>query len=166
MDSLASGRGSVFGERRATGKQRFLSSIGFCICLVALGLVTAQETPRPPDRPLSQGEFTAELNGLKLWFKVSGTGPVCLMPTAPRSPSSDIYFRTLQPLEKMFTLVYLDCRGTGRSQPHRRKSTPGSVWSLIWTRCEPMSCSSRDRGLPTVTNRCWDTDHSWCSPTI
>lgn len=64
---------------------------------------------------LTPGEFTAKLNGLRLWYKVSGQGPVCIMPTPGWGPSSDLYFRTLTPLEDMFTVVYLDTRGTGRS---------------------------------------------------
>lgn len=54
--------------------------------------------------------------GLKLWYKVSGTGPICIMPTPGWGPSSDMYFQTLTPLEAMFTVVYLDTRGTGRSE--------------------------------------------------
>jgi len=65
---------------------------------------------------LDSGEFTAELNGLRLWYKVSGAGPVCLMPNPAWGPSSDLYFMTMQELEKSMTMVYLDCRGTGRSQ--------------------------------------------------
>jgi len=37
------------------------------------------------------------------------------MPTPGWGPSSDLYFRTLKSLEKHFTIVYLDSRGTGRS---------------------------------------------------
>lgn len=65
---------------------------------------------------LTQGEFTATLNGLKLWYKVSGIGPVCLFPTPGWGPSSDLYFRTLSPLGRIFTVVYLDTRGSGRSE--------------------------------------------------
>ncbi len=65
---------------------------------------------------LDPGEFTAELNGLRLWYKVSGSGPVCLMPNPAWGPSSDCYFMTREELEKTMTMVYLDCRGTGRSQ--------------------------------------------------
>ena len=65
---------------------------------------------------LDSGEFTAELNGLRLWYKVSGSGPVCLMPNPAWGPSSELYFMSLQELEKTMTMVYLDCRGTGRSQ--------------------------------------------------
>ena len=64
---------------------------------------------------LDSGEFTAELNGLHLWYKVSGAGPVCVMPNPAWGPSSDVYFMTMHELEKSMTMVYLDCRGTGRS---------------------------------------------------
>ena len=81
----------------------------------------------PHQRPaLQNGEFTAKLNGLKLWYKVSGQGPVCLMPAPGWGPSSDLYFRTLKSLEKTFTIVYLDTRGTGRSE--RAKSATEYTW--------------------------------------
>lgn len=75
---------------------------------------------------VESGEFTATLNGIKLWYKVSGRGPVCLMPTPGWGPSSDLYFRTLKPLEKTFTIVYLDTRGTGRSG--RAKAPTEYTW--------------------------------------
>ncbi len=129
MDSFMSGQGLAFGGHRAANKRRFLFPVALCLCLGPLGLATAQDTSEPPDRPLSQGEFTAELNGLKLWFKVSGAGPVCLMPSPAWGVSSDPYFRTLQPLEKTFTIVYLDSRGTGRSQ--RAASTKEYTWDHL-----------------------------------
>lgn len=64
----------------------------------------------------AKGEYTTSINGLKLWHKISGAGPVCIVPTPGWGPSSDLYFRTLAPLEERFTLVYLDTRGTGRSE--------------------------------------------------
>lgn len=76
--------------------------------------VVASDT-RPAGAALKAGEFTAELNGVKQWYKVSGTGPVCLMPSPPWGCSSDLYFRTLKPMEKLLTIVYLDSRGCGRS---------------------------------------------------
>jgi len=61
------------------------------------------------------GEFTANLNGVKQWYKISGRGPVCLMPSPPWGCSADLYFRTLKRMEKLFTMGYLDSRGCGRS---------------------------------------------------
>jgi proline iminopeptidase len=65
---------------------------------------------------IKSGEFTATIDGLKLWYKVSGHGPVCIHPTPGWGPSSELYFLTLKPLEQMFTMVYLDTRGCGRSE--------------------------------------------------
>src|SRR5258706_8584883 len=59
---------------------------------------------------LTNGEFTFQINGIKMWYKVSGTGPVCLMPSPAWCISSDMYIKTLKPMEKIFTMVYLDSR--------------------------------------------------------
>ncbi|MBN2213058.1 MAG: alpha/beta hydrolase [Bacteroidales bacterium] len=65
---------------------------------------------------ISNGEFITRINGLKLWYKVSGNGPVCIMPSEGWGPGSDIYSESLKELEKIFTMVYLDTRGSGRSE--------------------------------------------------
>src|SRR5262245_42666667 len=83
------------------------------MCLPATVASSFAQT-RPAD-PLQVGEHTVEINGLKLWYRVSGKGPVCVMPTPAWGPSSDMYFRTIGSIEKTFTVVYLDSRGTGRS---------------------------------------------------
>lgn len=70
---------------------------------------------------LEQGEHLFSANSLSLWYKVSGTGPVCVLPTPGWGASSDLYFHTLSRLEDLLTMVYLDTRGTGRSQ---RPPTP------------------------------------------
>ena len=69
---------------------------------------------------LEQGEFKAKLNGLELWYKVSGKGPVCLIPSPGWGVGVDYLFG-LKPLEEQFTMVYLETRGTGRSE--RPKTT-------------------------------------------
>ena len=98
--------------------------------LLALTWVTlAGATPAAapgPAETLKTGEFTVELNGIKLWYKVSGTGPVCLMPTPAWGPSSDLYFRTLKSMENLFTVVHIDSRGTGRSG--RAKTAKQYTW--------------------------------------
>lgn len=65
--------------------------------------------------PMEQGDHRAALNGLQAWFRVRGSGPVCLFPTPGWGASADLYFETLKPLERWFTMVYLDTRGSGRS---------------------------------------------------
>jgi hypothetical protein len=54
---------------------------------------------RPP------GRFTSH-DGLSLWYKVSGCGPVLLVPTPGWDPSSDQYMKSLIRLEKNYTLIY------------------------------------------------------------
>lgn len=89
--------------------------------LLLLACDVRSDVAARPNEPLTEGEFTAQINGLKLWYKVSGKGPVCLLPTPGWGPSSELYFLKSKPLESMFTMVYLDTRGSGRSErpdPH------------------------------------------------
>jgi proline iminopeptidase len=66
--------------------------------------------------PLQSGEFTTKLNGIDLWHRISGRGPLCLAPSPAWGASSDYLFRSLEPLDDLFTMVYLDTRATGRSE--------------------------------------------------
>jgi proline iminopeptidase len=92
----------------------------------APGLARAAPASKPA---LENGEFTVRLNGLRLWYRVSGQGPVCLMPSPGWGPSADLYFRTLKPLERRFTIVYFDPRGTGRSE--RPKAATEYTWDHL-----------------------------------
>jgi proline iminopeptidase len=109
---------------------RHAALAGFLVLLPACSSPPSAVPSAVSDSPtLAAGEFSAGLNGLKLWFRVAGSGPVCIMPTPAWGPSSDLYFRTLAPLEKFFTVVYLDSRGTGRSE---RAGTPtGYTWEAL-----------------------------------
>ncbi|MGE3843798.1 MAG: alpha/beta fold hydrolase [Vicinamibacterales bacterium] len=101
----------------------------WCVALAAvLGFVAACSGPAATSS-IATGDFLAEINGLTLWYRVAGRGPVCLMPTPAWGPSSDLYFRTLKPLEDYFTIVYLDSRGTGRSQ--RAPSRTDYTWQQL-----------------------------------
>jgi proline iminopeptidase len=85
------------------------------IWLVAISILSLGQELRGDG--LQNGEFTVPINGVKQWYKVSGTGPVCLMPSPAWGMSSDLYIKTLKPMEKIFTIVYLDSRACGRSDP-------------------------------------------------
>ena len=98
------------------------------VALSAVLLVSLAPAPCPAAAP-EPGEYTAELNGLKHWYRVSGKGPVCLMPSPAWGASSDLYFRTLKQLEKYFTVVYLDSRGCGRSA--RPQTAKEYTWDLL-----------------------------------
>src|SRR5579871_3031693 len=102
---------------------------GFTWLLLSLSLhssAAARENKPAPKSATEQGEFTTRLNGLKLWYKVFGTGPVCLMPNPPWGPGCEYYVSALKPLEKYFTMVYLERRGTGHSE--RPKSSKEYTW--------------------------------------
>jgi len=88
------------------------------VCLALVWLTGCQKTRTnlAKKTQISDGQFTAQINDLRLWYKVSGDGPVCILPTPGWGPSSELYFLNFTPLEEMFTMVYLDTRGSGRSQ--------------------------------------------------
>jgi len=67
---------------------------------------------------LAAGEYVESINGVKLHFKVSGSGPVCILQTPGWGPEVAMY-RELSGFEDVFTMVYLDTRGSGGSErPH------------------------------------------------
>jgi proline iminopeptidase len=78
---------------------------------------------------LQRGEFETTLNGIDLWYRVSGRGPACLSPSPAWGASSDYLFRSLEPLEEFFTMVYVDTRGTGRSE--RPKAPEAYGWANL-----------------------------------
>jgi proline iminopeptidase len=84
------------------------------VCIVSTILLVCIPAQAKPI--LENGDFAFESRGVRLWYKVSGSGPVCIMPSPAWGPSSTTYSRTLKPLERTFTIVYLDSRGTGRSE--------------------------------------------------
>jgi proline iminopeptidase len=97
----------------------------FWVMVLVLCAGCASERLRT-ENALAPGEHRVELNGLELWYMVSGRGPVCVFPTAGWGPSSDIYIASMKPLEEQFTIVYLDTRGTGRSEQ------PGTPEEYTW----------------------------------
>jgi proline iminopeptidase len=64
--------------------------------------------------PKGAGRFKTS-DGLSLWFRIAGRGPALLVPTPGWGASVDMYMKSLVPLERDFSVVYLDTRGAGRS---------------------------------------------------
>jgi proline iminopeptidase len=64
---------------------------------------------------ISPGDGTAQ-SDVKLWYRVSGSGPVAILPAPGWGPSSELYSTSMPQLEELFTVVYLDTRGSGRSE--------------------------------------------------
>jgi proline iminopeptidase len=106
-------------KNQITMKYLLLVAGLFLICCVSAGQAKKDNIP---GTTISTGEFVAEINGLKLWYKVCGKGPLCIFPTPGWGPSSELYFMRMKPLESMFTVVYLDTRGSGRSERPARNA--------------------------------------------
>ena len=64
--------------------------------------------------PTGSGRFDTS-DGLSLWYRIAGRGPALLVPTPGWGASVDMYMKSLTRLEKDFSVVYLDTRGSGRS---------------------------------------------------
>lgn len=62
---------------------------------------------------LKNGNFTEKIDGININYTIKGNGPVMFV-GHPNSGKIG-YELTLQPLEKKFTMVYYDSRGTGKS---------------------------------------------------
>jgi pimeloyl-ACP methyl ester carboxylesterase len=79
----------------------------------------------PPAPALSNGSFTAELNGFRIHYAVHGTGPVLM--TVPNSwgLSHEGLRAMFRPLEERLTVVYFDPRGMGGSGPVREDADRG-----------------------------------------
>ena len=65
---------------------------------------------------IAPGEATVKINGLHLWYKVAGAGPVLMVQSPGWGIGAGLYEQTFRPLEREFTVIYHDTRGSGRSQ--------------------------------------------------
>ncbi|MCI0419845.1 MAG: alpha/beta hydrolase [Acidobacteria bacterium] len=67
---------------------------------------------------LAAGEHEVVIRGVRLWYLVRGEGPILLVQPGGAGWGGDIspYITTLQPLERVRKVVYLEPRGMGRSQ--------------------------------------------------
>jgi proline iminopeptidase len=67
---------------------------------------------------LKNGNFTEKIDGININYIIKGNGPVMF---AGHPNSGKIgYELTLQPLEKQFTMIYYDSRGTGKSSAPKK----------------------------------------------
>jgi proline iminopeptidase len=79
--------------------------------------------------PRGAGRFKTS-DGFSLWFRIAGRGPALLVPSPGWGASVDMYMKSLIPLEKDFSVVYLDTRGAGRSDPPVKSS--GKISKTIY----------------------------------
>jgi proline iminopeptidase len=71
--------------------------------------------------PNGPGRFETG-DGLSLWYRVAGRGPAVLVPSTGWGSSVDMSMKSLIPLQKHFSLIYLDTRGSGRSDAPAKAS--------------------------------------------
>jgi proline iminopeptidase len=91
--------------------------------LVLLLALAAEPASRPT--PLTNGSFTAEVNGRTIHYEVHGTGPVLMALTNSWGLTLDGLRGLFRPLEERLTLVYFDPRGMGTSSPARTDEDRG-----------------------------------------
>jgi proline iminopeptidase len=94
-------------------------ALGVAICTAAGAVAAAAVTAGGP--PLTAGEHTARLNGVQLWYKTAGTphtgqAPLLYLHGGPGYNSYSFEHTIGARLERRVQLIYLDERGSGRSE--------------------------------------------------
>lgn len=84
------------------------------VAAVSTSHALGSQDPAAPGR-LERTLSVQASDGVRLAVRVRGHGPTCLCPSPGDGIGSDLYARTLGPLEGIFTMAYLDARGSGAS---------------------------------------------------
>jgi proline iminopeptidase len=87
------------------------------LCLILGRMATAQ----PATAPAEPGAHEAIVNGVRLWYRIAGTSgpgtpPVLFLHGGPGYNSYSFAQLEGPPLEKQLRMIYLDQRGSGRSE--------------------------------------------------
>jgi len=93
-----------------------LSVAALLLCLLTCGPSPETETPA---EVLTNGDFTANLNGFNIFYSVHGRGPVLMVMPNSWGLSHEGLRSLFKVLEDYLTLVYFDPRGIGRSDDIR-----------------------------------------------
>lgn len=107
----------------------------------------AQRAGTPPG--LTTGEHTATINGVRLWYRVAGSGragaaPVVFLPGGPGRNSYDFEQVPGPRLERGLRMVYFHPRGTGKSE------RPASGDYAIATMVEDIEGLRKELGVPRI----------------
>ncbi len=97
----------------------FARFIAVAALLSILGACGAAPEAEAPSTGPENGEFTAQLNGFNIFYRVAGRGPVCMVMPNSWGLSHEGLRALFEPLEKSLTMVYFDPRGIGRSDDIR-----------------------------------------------
>lgn len=102
---------------------RFLSSIAGCLCAASLftaaSAAQAQAPAAAETAALAPGAHTFQADGVRLWYRVAGPAsgePVVFLHGGPGEGSQTFAKFAGPALERRLRMVYLDQRGSGRSE--------------------------------------------------
>ena len=110
-----------------------------------LFLALAACTHGHPSDALKAGEHTANVNDVKISYRVAGHGPILIVQSPGWGIGSTYLQRTLAPLERNFTLIYLDTRGSGKST---RPAQPENMSTLDMA--DDLEALRKFLGLPKI----------------
>lgn len=88
--------------------------------IIKLGILLyaiASSAMAAPSSPLTVGEHNARMGGLLIHYQVAGHGPALVVQAPGWGIGTTYLARGLEPLQKHFTVVTYDPRGTGGSTP-------------------------------------------------
>jgi proline iminopeptidase len=88
----------------------------FCAVMVAVvSLCAGQDSASQKRDKLAPGEHSADLVGIHFWYRVAGHGPLLVVQAPGWGVGSEYLQNGLAVLEKTFTVIYYDPRGSVRS---------------------------------------------------
>lgn len=111
---------------------------------VALGVALAVLHCHASDS-FSAGDHAANVNGITVGYKVAGHGPILVVQSPGWGITSTYLQRTLVPLERNFTLIYVDSRGSGKSS---RPTDPSKMSTLDMA--DDLEALRQFLGLPKI----------------
>lgn len=87
----------------------------FFAVLALVSFCVGQNSPSQVQDKLAAGEHSADLAGVRFWYRVAGHGPILVVQAPGWGVGSGYLQNGLASLEKFFTVIYYDPRGSGRS---------------------------------------------------
>ena len=87
----------------------------FAVVMAITGICMGQDSHSHGLDKLAVGEHGADLVGIHFWYRVAGHGPVLVVQAPGWGVGSEYLRNGLAQLERDFTVIYYDTRGTARS---------------------------------------------------
>jgi proline-specific peptidase len=87
----------------------------FVLTLAIATVCLGQDSSSQGQNKVAAGEHTADLAGIKFWYRVAGKGPLLVVQAPGWGIGSEYLQNGLASLEEAFTVIYYDPRGSVRS---------------------------------------------------